>query len=196
MGKRAPAAEDKIVMLSRLPGVCRGSLLLAMALALAAQPGAQQPSTDAIYYNAHIVTMWAGHPTAEAVAIRGNRFLAVGTLAEIRKAVGPSARQIDLHGRTVLPGLEDGHTHPITAALSEQDGPIPVMKSIADIQAWMRKQVATTPVSGLIFLPKIYSTRLTDRRYPTRQELDQAASDRAAMTDNGYSAVLNSAALL
>ena len=164
-------------------------------LALALSLGAQQPPVDTIYYNGHIVTMWDGHPTAEAIDIRGNRFLAVGTLAEVRNAASPSARQIDLHGRTVLPGLEDSHTHPITAALSEQDGPIPVMKSIADIQAWMRKQAATTPVSGLIFLPKVYSTRLADRRYPTRQELDQASSDRAAMTDNGYSAVLNSAAL-
>lgn len=163
-----------------------------MAIALTAQ---QPPTGTTVYYNAHIVTMWDGHPTAEALAIRGNRFLAVGTLAEVRRAAGPSARQIDLHGRTVLPGLEDSHTHPITAALSEQDGPIPVMKSIEDIQVYIKKQAATTPASTLIFVPKLYSSRLAEHRYPTRQELDQAAPDRAAMTDNGYSADLNSAAL-
>ena len=182
-------------MMSHLGIVCRGSLLLALALALAAQSGGQQTLADTIYYNGHIVTMWDAHPAAEAVALRGNRFLAVGTLAEVRRAASPSARRIDLHGRTVLPGLEDSHTHPITAALSEQDGPIPVMKSIADIQAYIREQVASSPAERLIFVPKIYSTMLTDRRYPTRQELDAAAPNRAAMTDNDYSSVLNSAAL-
>jgi predicted amidohydrolase YtcJ len=170
---------------------CRVASLLALALAL----GGQQPAADTIYYNGHIVTMWDGHPAAEAVAIRGNRYLAVGTLAEVRRAAGASARQIDLHGHTVLPGLEDAHTHPIMAALSEQDGPIPVMKNIAEVQAYIRKLAATTPADRVIFVPKVYSTMLTDRRYPTRQELDEAAPNRAAMTDNGYSSVLNSAAL-
>ena len=166
-------------------------LLFACALTVTAQP----PPADTIYYNGHFVTMWDAHPTAQAIAIRGNRFLAVGTLAEVRAAANPSASQIDLHGRTVLPGLQDSHTHPITAALAEQDGPIPVLKSIAEIQAYIRKQVATTSPTHLIFIPKLYSTRLTDHRYPTRQELDAAAPNRAAMTDNEYSAVLNSAAL-
>ena len=113
-------------------------LLLALALTLFAQ----QPQTDTIYYNGHIVTMWGGHPAADAVAIRGNRFLAVGTLAEVERSASPASRRIDLHGRTVLPGLEDSHTHPITSALSEQDGPVPVMNSIAEIQAYIRKQAA------------------------------------------------------
>jgi predicted amidohydrolase YtcJ len=168
-------------------------LLLPLAFALALP--AQQPQADTIYYNGHFVTMWDGHPAAEAVAIRGNRFLAVGTLAEVASATSPSVRRIDLHGRTVLPGLEDSHTHPITSALSEQDGPIPVMKSIAEIQAYIRKQAASTPPGRLIFLPKVYSSRLVDHRYPTRRELDEAAPDRPALTDNGYSAALNSAAL-
>jgi predicted amidohydrolase YtcJ len=170
---------------------CGVLLLLALALTLAAQ----QPKADTIYYNGHFVTMWDGHPAADAVAIRDNRFLAVGTLAEVARAANPAARRIDLHGRTVLPGLEDSHTHPITSALSEQDGPVPVTKSIAEIQAYIRKQAASTPRDRLIFLPKVYSTRLADHRYPTRRELDEAAPDRPAMTDNGYSAVLNSAAL-
>src|SRR6185312_9925980 len=66
--------------------------------------------------------VWDSHPEVQAVAIRGNHFLAAGTLAEVRKTARASARMIDLHGRTVLPGLEDSHTHPITSALAEQDG--------------------------------------------------------------------------
>src|SRR5262249_37530934 len=142
-----------------------------------------------------IVTMSGARPQAQAVAIRGNHFLLVGSDAEVRKTAGPSTKQVDLHGRTVLPGLEDSHTHPITSALSARDGPIPVMNSIAEIQAFIRKQAETTPADHLIFVPKIYSTRLTDRRYPTRYEIDKAAPGRLAMTDNGYASVLNSALL-
>jgi predicted amidohydrolase YtcJ len=164
-------------------------------LALACGLAAQNASDTTVYFNGRIVTMWAGHPEAEAVAIRGGRFLAVGATADVRRAAGAGARQIDLRGRTVLPGLEDSHTHPITAALAEQDRLVPVMNSIADIQAYIRKLATDMPPDRLIFVPKVYSTRLSDHRYPNRYELDAAAPDRPAMTDNGYASVLNSAAL-
>jgi len=47
----------------------------------------------------------------------------------------------------------------------------------------------------VIFVPKVYATRLAERRYPDRYELDKAAPRHAAMTDNGYASVLNSVAL-
>src|ERR1700732_611709 len=98
-------------------------------ITLVAKMAAQTGADTTVYYNGNIVTMWADHPIVEAVAIRGNRFIAVGTAADVRKAADPSARQVDLRGRTVLPGLEDSHTHPIGSALSEQEGPVPVMNS-------------------------------------------------------------------
>src|SRR5205085_3636126 len=110
----------------------RRAILLSIGF-LAVSLAAEIP--DTIYYNGHIITLSAAQPTAQAVAIKGNRFLLAGSDAEVRKTAGPSTTQVDLHGRTVLPGLEDSHTHPISAALSERDGPIPVMKSIAEIQA-------------------------------------------------------------
>ncbi|MBI3679641.1 MAG: amidohydrolase [Acidobacteria bacterium] len=152
-------------------------------------------SADVIYYNARIVTMWQARPTAEAVAIRGNRFLTAGATAEVMKTAGASTRRIDLQGKGVLPGLIDSHVHPISAALSEQDGPVPVMNSIAEIQQHLGKLAAASAKDSVLFVPKIYSTRLKDRRYPTRQELDAAAPEHVALTDNGYASVLNSRAL-
>jgi len=163
--------------------------LVLLAGGLAAQP------PDVIYYNGHIVTLSASRPDAQAVAIRGSRFLLAGSDAEVRKSAGPNTKLIDLRGRTVLPGLNDSHTHPITSALSERDGPIPVMNSIAEVQSYIRQQAAAAPADRLIFVPKVYSTRLRDRRYPTRYEIDEAAPGRLAMTDNGYASVLNSALL-
>lgn len=177
----------------RLRGfVCCGVVAVALA---AVRPAAQDAPPDTIYYNGNIVTMWTERPVVAAVAIRGARFVAAGAAADVRKLAGPATRQIDLHGRTVLPGLQDSHTHPIAAALSEQDGPVPVMHSIPDILSYVRKLAAVTPPDRVIFVPKIYSTRLAERRYPTRYELDEASPGRAAMTDNGYASALNSAAL-
>jgi len=153
------------------------------------------PAADAIYVNGHFVTMWADHPFAEAVAIRGDRFLAVGTTSDIRRLIGPATRQIDLQGRTVLPGLIDSHTHPISAALSQQDGVVPPLRSIPDILTYVRQLSSTLPPDRVVLVPKVYSTRLTEHRYPTRYDLDEAAPTRLAMTDNGYASVLNSVAL-
>ena len=100
---------------------------------------------DTIYYNGHIVTMSASQPQAQAVAIKGDRFLLTGSDSDVLKIAGPATKRIDLHGRTVLPGLEDSHTHPIMSALSERDGPIPVMNSIAEIQAFIRSRAAIQP---------------------------------------------------
>ena len=166
-----------------------------IAAGLVAQNPAPTASPDTIYYNGHFVTMWSDHPDVEAVAIRGDRFIAAGNNADVRKLAGPATHEVDLVGRTVLPGLQDSHTHPIAAALSEQDRPVPVMNSITDILAHIRNLSDVTPPDGLIFVPKVYSTRLAERRYPNRYELDTAAPRHAAMTDNGYASVLNSVAL-
>jgi hypothetical protein len=69
------------------------------------------------------------------------------------------------------------------------------MRSIAEIKAYLKKLAATAPKDRVLFVPKIYSTRLADRRYPTRWELDEVAPDHVAMTDNSYASVLNSKAL-
>jgi len=164
-------------------------LLFLLAPILSAQ------TADTIYYNARIITMWDRRPVVEAVAIRGDRFLDAGSNAGVLKTAGPSTRRIDLHGKTVLPGLIDSHVHPIGAAMSEKNGPVPVMNSIAEIQAHMRKLAAAAAPDAVLFIPKVYSTRLKDRRYPTRYELDAAAPNHIALTDNGYASVLNSKAL-
>ena len=71
---------------------------------------AQTPKADLIILNAHVVTMNDKQPSAQAVAIHGERIVWVGNSEEGKKLY-PSARALDLHGATVLPGLIDAHTH-------------------------------------------------------------------------------------
>jgi predicted amidohydrolase YtcJ len=159
------------------------ALTLAAPLACAA---------SAVYFNGKVITMSAGSRLAQAFLIEGNRFTRVGLNDEVLRAAPPGIPRIDLKGRTVVPGLNDSHTHPIMAAMAEQEGEVPVMDSIADIQAYVKRIAASTPSSRLIFVPKVYSTRLRERRYPTRWELDAVSGDHEAMTDNSYASVLNS----
>ena len=71
--------------------------------------------------------MSAVHPRAQAVAIRGDRFAAIGTNAEVLKTAGPRTQKIDLAGKCIVPGIIETHVHRITAALAEIDGPVPLL---------------------------------------------------------------------
>ena len=59
--------------------------------------------------------------------------LAVGSDAEIARYTGPATRVIDAGGKALLPGLYDSHVHPLGAAHSEKDHPIPSFDSLADV---------------------------------------------------------------
>lgn len=72
---------------------------------------AQMVAADLVIINAHVRTMDEGRPEAEAVAVIGNRIVAVGSTAEIKRLVGPNTRVIDAGGRLVLPGFNDAHVH-------------------------------------------------------------------------------------
>ena len=181
----------------RLPVLAAALLLPAAGPATAqhAPPRREIPAgpADAIYYNGKIVTMWAERPVVESMTVAGGRILDVGTTQTTGRKTGPRTRQIDLQGKTVVPGLIDSHVHPIGAALAESGGELPTMRNFADLQAHVERKLKTT--AGMIVVPKVYSTRLAERRYPTRGEIDSYSGGRAVMFDNGYTAALNSAAL-
>ena len=137
--------------------------------------------------------MWPERPVVESMTVAGGRVLDVGTTQIVGRKTGPRTRQVNLEGRTVVPGLIDSHVHPIGAALSEADGEIPVLRDFAAIREHVTGRLATG--AALVVVPKVYSTRLAERRYPTRWEIDAYSADRPVILDNGYAAVLNTAAL-
>ena len=77
---------------------------------------AQQPAADLVLTNGKIVTVDERFTVAQAVAIRGDRILAVGSNQDIGRLAGPATRRIDLRGRSVTPGLIDNHMHLLRAA--------------------------------------------------------------------------------
>ena len=74
-------------------------------LSAAPAPSGQQAPVDLVVVNAKVLTVDPKNTQAEAVAIRGNTFAAVGTTSAIRKMAGPQTRVIDAGGRTLVPGF-------------------------------------------------------------------------------------------
>src|SRR6202161_629211 len=93
-----------------------GALKIAVLLASAAVLPAQQPAPDLILSNGKIITVDERFRIAQAVAIQGDRIVAVGTNQEMAQLAGTNTRRIDLMGRAVTPGLIDNHMHLLRAA--------------------------------------------------------------------------------
>jgi len=85
--------------------------LMSAAAVAAAVVHAQQPTADVVLTNGKIITVDNKFTIAQAVAIRGDRFVAVGSNADINKLAGANTRRIDLGGKAVIPGLIDAHAH-------------------------------------------------------------------------------------
>jgi predicted amidohydrolase YtcJ len=99
-------------------------LCLAIALtgtALLAGAGyalADEAPATTVLYHAQVFTAEPDHPYAEAVAIRGDRIIAVGTLGSVEQVAGPTARKVDLQGKFLMPGMIDAHVHPIMGGIT------------------------------------------------------------------------------
>jgi predicted amidohydrolase YtcJ len=70
-----------------------------------------------IFYNGNVLTVNADFRQAEAFAVSGERIVAVGSNAEIFALAGNTTQRINLHGKTVMPGIIDSHSHPVPAAM-------------------------------------------------------------------------------
>jgi predicted amidohydrolase YtcJ len=162
--------------------------LVATALAQAQPP-------DIILHHGKIATVDRAFSIRQAIAIRGERILAVGTNDEVLATKGDATRVVDLGGKFVLPGLIDSHTHPTGAAMHEFDHPVPDMETVADVLAYIKSRAAALPEGNWISVSQVFITRLKEQRYPTRAELDAAAPKHPVVFSTGPDAMLNTLAL-
>ncbi len=106
--------------------------LSASLLALPAAARAAEPA-DLVLENAVVHTVDAKRPRAEAVAVRGNRIVAVGSNADVQAFVGTKTRVLDLAGRTVGPGFDDSHAHFLGIGLARLDVDLVGTRSYAEV---------------------------------------------------------------
>jgi len=154
-----------------------------------------ESEADLILTNGKLVTVDEVFSIHSAMAIQGDRILAVGREEDLEQYQGPNTRRVDLHGKTVMPGLIDSHTHPAGAAVTEFDHEIPSMESIEDVLSYIRSRTETVEDGEWIWVSQVFLTRLKEQRYPSREELDRVAPDHPVVFRTGPDASVNSLAL-
>lgn len=161
---------------------------------LAATLSGQRAAPDIILHNAKVVTVDPRFSLAQAVAISGDRFTAVGTNEDVLGLRGPATRVIDLRGRTMVPGLADNHLH------NPGGGPgvdLSRARSLDDVYAQLAARVASTPTGTLVVSNSDWhEAQLREQRLPLRLDLDRVApSHPVVLVRGGHEYILNSAAL-
>jgi predicted amidohydrolase YtcJ len=149
---------------------------------------------DLIYHNAKVLTVDAKFTVADAIAVKGERILAVGGNDAVLKHRGTATKVIDARGRSIMPGLYDSHTHPLGAATSEFDEELPYLKSLGDVFTYIRAKAAKLPEGQWIVMRYAFATRLKEARFPTLAELDAAAPKHPVLYNMGPASMVNSMA--
>ena len=176
-------------------GRCRFVALLVALTALSGFSRQAEPPPSHVFHHGKIATVDPQFRVVEAMAIRDGRVLATGTNAEMIALAGSGTQQVDLGGKTVVPGLIDSHVHAPAASMYEFEQPVPDMQSVEDVLAYIRGRASKAEPGRWIVLSQVFITRLREQRYPTRLELDKAAPRNPVAFRTGPDASLNSAAL-
>jgi predicted amidohydrolase YtcJ len=155
---------------------------------------------ELLLVNGTVITVDASDRIAEAIAIRGDGIVAVGTTAAIDLLGGPATRRIDLAGRTVTPGLLDAHAHFSPGDFSRRDGldlSFPGVKSIEDVKTAIAQQSTNLAPDRWIIGTRWDEGKLAERRVIMASDLDEVAADRPVWLSQtmGHYRVANSVAL-
>jgi predicted amidohydrolase YtcJ len=187
-------ASNKIILISLfvLLAACGGHEVdFARSLAVKAP-------ADLILRGGKIITVDRDFSIEQALAIKDGRFLAVGTDRDMRPLIGPATRVIELAGRTVIPGLIDSHIH-ATDAGSRWDAELhwQFIRTLADALTQIGAAAqAKSPASWIAVGGGWVPTQFTERRFPTRANLDALAPKHPVYIQYlRQGALLNSAAL-
>jgi predicted amidohydrolase YtcJ len=155
---------------------------------------------DLVLLGGKIITVDEKESTAEAVAIKYGKIIAVGKNDDLKAHISPKTKVIELKGRAVIPGLMDSHSHMADEGagrmlfidLSQEAG----VRSIKDIQKRLAKRASKTPKGAWIFGYQEDDSKLAEERHPTRWELDDGSKDHpiSVSTVGGHFSILNSKA--
>ena len=165
-----------------------------MALAALLPLSALGQQADLVLRNGNIVTMDANAPHASALAIRGERLIAVGDEASIAAHIGSETRVVDLQGRTVVPGLIDTHIHAIRGGQTYTfetywfDA-----ASLAEALARLQRDASRRPADHWVaVVGSWHPQQFRERRAPTVADLDRAVPNHPAYVQYLYDyALLN-----
>jgi predicted amidohydrolase YtcJ len=155
------------------------------------------------YVNGQIITMDVKDSIHEAVLVVAGVIRAVGSTAQIMEIACADTRIIDLHGKVMLPGFIDAHSHfPMSGmqALYRVDlnsPPIGTVRTLEELLGKLKAKAATTPKGEWVVGVGYDDTLLPERKHPTRFELDQVTDEHPVLVRHisGHVGVVNSYAL-
>jgi predicted amidohydrolase YtcJ len=154
---------------------------------------------DVVFVNGEVITVDQENKVVQAVAVRGNRIVAVGSNQDVLGFIGEGTEVIDLQGKTLLPGFIDAHLHLVLYGLHQlaisckQDH----LHSIDDILAEIRNKAAETPKGEWVRCWGFNEIKVREKRYPTIEELDAITTDHPIFISRacGHICMVNSKAL-
>jgi predicted amidohydrolase YtcJ len=152
---------------------------------------------DLLLYGGRVLTLDPDRPQADAVALRDESILAVGSVEELRPYLTPQTQVLSCHGKTVLPGFIDPHLHLFAWASRFCGVDVSTSRSITEIQLLLGDQLLRTPPNGWLRSYGYDEFFLDEKRHPTRWDLDAVSLVQPILLRHrtGHAAVLNSVAL-
>lgn len=156
---------------------------------------------DIVFINGQIETLNLQQSKVNAVAVKNEKFIAVGSNQRIKSFIGPDTKIIDLHHQLVVPGFVDAHTHPMeTIWLKEVwvDARYPGTPSVKQALQNIAARIKTTPKDQWVYVAGVSASenKFSEKRLPTKAELDEVAPNNPVIMANGaHMAIANSAAL-
>ena len=173
-------------------------LLIVSVLILSVAPVTQRVApADIVFKNGNIYTPNDRASQAQAVAVKGDRIVFVGTNAAAQRYVGASTRVVDLHGKTVLPGFTDAHQHLSGVGFREMTLNLEGTTSLQDFLAKVKARVEQAQQGEWVTGRGWIETHWEPPTFPTRQDLDSIAPNNPVILTraDGHASVVNSAAL-
>ena len=157
----------------------------------------EQKRADLVVLRGKVLTLSAGRPEAEAVAVAEGRIVAVGGDAEVRAWIGPDTEVLRLDGKRVTPGLIDSHAHLVGIGQSRQRLDLVGTGSQRQIAELVRAQAEELPPGRWVLGRGWDQNDWPSRRFPTHHALSEAAPDRPVYLTriDGHAGWANRAAL-
>jgi predicted amidohydrolase YtcJ len=125
---------------------------------------------DLVFLNGQVITIDENNRIVEAVAVKENRIMAVGSSREVESLIGDHTETIDLGGKSLLPGFIDAHVHFTGYGLNKLAVSCkePHIQSIEDIRKDLKTKAGETPKGEWVRAWGFNDTKVTEQRYPTR----------------------------
>lgn len=176
------------------PAVAAVAIVLALGSVAAAQA---KPAAELIVTHAKVWTVDKSRPTAEAVAVLGERIVAVGTSEEVASWQGPQTRVIDAGGKLLLPGFNDAHVHFVTGGMQLDSVDLKDADSQEEFARRIGERAQATPPGEWVLGGDWDHERWSPAELPTRELIDAVTPKTPVFVNryDGHMALANSVAL-